>query len=115
MVFIPYTQLDGTLYIEFQYYKQDDNVIKEYKCWELDSLYVDMGESEDFFLSYTKYIEKPVQPRKFDPYGVNYYDKSLTDSIIKSIKAEQPKDWRTLVMWLDKAANVYNGFFILGI
>lgn len=114
MLFIPYTQTNGTLYIEFQYCRQGGPA-KKYKCREADSLYVDMGESEKFFEGYAKYIESPTKPKKFDPYGANYYDKKLAEGILRGIKADQPKDWRVLAQWLEQAADCCIGFYILGI
>ena len=72
----------------------------------------------EFLKSYEDYLKSPVAPQKTqepDLYGVNYYTKDQTLSIIERIKVDKPKEFEILLAWLEKAVTEYNGFFFLGI
>lgn len=112
----------GTAYFEFQYCKKEGslkNLVKRgYSFWKDDSVLVNVNNEEIFFQEYFKYLEFPNAPngtQDFDPYGVNYYTKEQTMSIIERIKEDKPQDFESLVVWLEKAVSEYNGFYFLGI
>lgn len=121
-MFIPCSEKQGTAYFEFQYCKKEWNIKKilkkGYLFWEKDSLLVHIDNGKNFFESYLKYLEFTNAPNgttEFCSYGVNYYTKEQTFSILERMKADKPKDFEVLVAWLEKAAVEYNGFFFLGI
>ena len=112
----------GTAYLEFQYCKKTwgiKRLVKDgYGYWEEDSLLVHIDDAEVFFSNYGIYLEPTNAPngsQEFSEYGVNYYTREQTLSILKSIKADKPQDFETLFVWLKKAVEEYNGFFFLGI
>ena len=55
-----------------------------------------------------------LQTGVVDIYGINYYNPSLTESIIERVISEKPADYETLVAWIEEA-KLHNGFYILGI
>ena len=121
-MFIPCSEKHGSAYFEFQYCKKEWNVKKilkkGYSFWENDSLLVHIDSDKDFFENYGDYLNTPNFPeakQALDPYGVNYYTKEQTFVIMERIKNDKPKEFEALIVWLEKAATEYNGFFFLGI
>ena len=121
-MFIPCSEKQGSAYYEFQYCKKDWNtkkiLKKGYSFWEKDSLLIHVDNDRDFFENYGDYFKAPKSPdgtQQLDPYGVNYYTKEQTLTIIEQIENDKPPYYETLVAWLKKAITDYNGFFFLGI
>lgn len=116
------SEKQGTAYFEFQYCKKDWNIKrilkKGYSFWEKDSLLIHVDNDRDFFENYGDYFKAPKSPdgtQQLDPYGVNYYTKEQTLTIIEQIENDKPPYYETLATWLKKAITDYNGFFFLGI
>ena len=121
-MFIQYSEKKSSTCFEFQYCKKEWNikklVKKGYGFGEKDSLLVPIYNEKEFFENYSKYLEPTNAPNgttEFCYYGVNYYTKEQALGIIAQIKKDKPKDFETLVVWLEKAIIDYNGFFFLGI
>ena len=79
---------------------------------------IHVDSDKDFFENYGDYFKAPKSPdgtQQLDPYGVNYYTKEQTLTIIEQIENDKPPYYETLVAWLKKAITDYNGFFFLGI
>lgn len=121
-MFIPCTDKQGTAYFEFQYCKKDWNIKKilknGYSFWEKDSLLVHIDNDKKFFDNYLKYFELTNAPNGktvFCYYGVNYYTKEQTVSILERINTDKPNEYQVLIKWLEKAISDYNGFFFIGI
>lgn len=121
-MFIPCSEKIGSAYYEFQYCKKDlpvkTLVSKGYGFWKEDSILVHIDNDADFFESYRKYLEPTNAPNgttEFCYYGVNYYTKEQTRSIVNRIREDKPKEFGTLMAWLEKAITDYNGFYFLGI
>lgn len=121
-MFIPCSEKQGSAYFELQYCKKEWNIKKilkkGYSFWEKDSLLVHVDNDRNFFENYGDYLKAPNSPngtQELDPHGVNYYTKEQTLVIIEQIIKDKPKEFEILVLWLEKAANDYNGFFFLGI
>ena len=71
-----------------------------------------------FFKYYQDYLEKTNTPDgsgKFYEFGINYYTKAQTQTIIERIKNDKPLDFERLLPWLEKAVAEYNGFYLLGV
>jgi hypothetical protein len=71
-----------------------------------------------FFEAYLTYLvptNAPNGTNEFSPYGVNYYTKAQTASILERIQKDKPKDSEILIPWLAKAVNEYNGFYLMGV
>lgn len=120
-MFISYIEKKGTGYFEFQYCKKDCSIQKilkkGYDFWTEDSLFVSISNEEKLLDNYYKYLRETNTPdgtNKFNPYGVNYYTKEQTLSIINEIKKDKPENYERLVLWLENAVKL-NGFFVLGI
>ena len=121
-MFIPCSEKQGSAYFEFSYCKKDWNtkklLKKGYSFFENDSLLVHIDRQRDFFENYGDYLMNPNSSngtQHLDPYGVNYYTIEQTFLIIKQIENDKPPYYGTLLPWLQKAVNYYNGFFFLGI
>ena len=124
-MFIPCLEREGTAYFEFQFCKKKSFIHRIFTAivgwhvfWAKDSLLVDALDDETFFKNYGEYIKYPTVKNRFqelDPFGVNYYTKEQTLSILEKIKKDKPKDFEVLVKWLEKAVTDYNGFYFLGI
>lgn len=121
-MFIACTEKKGSAYFEFQYCKKDlplKKLVKPggYGFWEKDSILVHIDD-DTFFENYLKYLEPTNAPNgttEFCYYGINYYTKEQTLSIVKRIKEDKPKEFEIVVAWLEKAITDYNGFYFLGI
>ena len=121
-MFIPCLERKGSAYFEFQYCKKELSIKKllrrGYSFKEKDSLLIHVDSDKDFFENYGDYFKAPKSPdgtQQLDPYGVNYYTKEQTLTIIEQIENDKPPYYETLVAWLKKAITDYNGFFFLGI
>ena len=121
-MFIPCLERKGSVYFEFQYCKKELSIKKllrrGYSFKEKDSLLIHVDDDRRFFENYGKSLEKPNSPdgtQKLYPYGVNYYTKEQTLTIIEQIENDKPPYYETLATWLKKAITDYNGFFFLGI
>lgn len=121
-MFIQCSEKKGTAYFEFQYCKKEWNIKKllrkGFSFWEKDSLLVHVDNDRDFFENYGDYLKAPNAhdgTQVFDPFGVNYYTKEQALSILERIRADRPRECDDLILWLEKAATDYKGFFFLGI
>lgn len=121
-MFIPCSEKQGTAYFEFQYCKKEwttKKLIKKgFSYWEKDSLLVHIDNDKEFLDNYEVYLQFPTVPKgkgDFDFCSSNYYTKEQTLLILDQIKNDKPKEFETLVAWLEKATTDYNGFFFLGI
>ena len=122
-MFVPYSNKKGSAYYEFQYCKKEWPLKKllgprGYGHWEKDSVFVHIDNDEDFFENYLSYLEPTNAPNgttEFCFYGVNYYTKEQTLSILERVKRDKPLDFEIIVGWLERATAEYNGFYFLGI
>ena len=125
IMFIPCSEREGTAYFEFQFCKKKSFIHRIFTAivgwrdfWAKDSLLVEIEVEAIFFKNYGEYLKSPTPKNGFqelDPYGVNYYTKEQTLSILEGIEKAKPKDFEVLVAWLEKAATEYNGFYFIGI
>lgn len=51
----------------------------------------------------------------FNWYGPNYYSKAVTEKVFQKLNKELDDEYENLILWLEKAADKDNGFYILGI
>ena len=111
----------GTAYYEFQYCKKEGSLKTLEQgngYWGKDSLLVHIDDENAFFENYGNYLSFPDSQKdtgEIDYFGVNYYTKEQTLSILERIKENQPRECEVLQAWLEKAATEYNGFYFLGI
>ena len=115
----------GTCFMELQYCRlEQTSEIKKIvsvdviEDWKKDSLYV-YGDDIDRFMShygkiFTGGIYNNGKSGMVDPYGINYYSRELTKSIIEKIKKDRPLDCQTLLDWLEHVEQ-YVGFYVLGL
>lgn len=86
--------------------------------WQEDSLYFHMDDDERFFKDYGEYFASPLSPDGSGTlcyFGINYYTREKTREMLRKIEAERPAECEILLPWLQKAAEKYNGFYLLGI
>ena len=123
-MFITTKERKGTCYLEFQFCKIE-NPIKANKVdvdnienWKDDSLLISDEDFDIFYKNYGKIFECALFPngeKGFFPYGINYYDKTTAEEILIQLKKIISDKYYNLIPWLEKAANNYTGFYILGI
>ncbi len=117
-MFIPCKNRVGSAYYEFQYCREEmspDKALEAYGFWAKDSLLVHADFDNIFFDGYIKYLEPTYAPDgsgRFYAYGVNYYDKEMTQRIIDRIKEDKPTCHELLLQWLEGAGY---GFYFLGL
>lgn len=115
----------GSAFIEMQFCKLPFGTktkkivaVSSINNWQNDSLYIYVDDIEVFYLEYREFfycgIYNNLKSGIVDVYGINYYETSLTDSLIERILEKKPKDYEILIEWLNRAKE-YNGFYILGI
>lgn len=120
-LFLPCPDRSGSAYYEFQYCKTEGpirKILKSYSCWLEDSLVVSIEDDDRFVESYGRYLEAPralFGKHAVDWYGINYYTREQTAAILSRLRDDRPEDGETLILWLEKAAAEFNGFFFLGI
>ena len=121
-MFISCSERKGSAYFAFSYCKKKWNIKRllkrGYSFKEQDSLLIHVDNDRGFFENYGGYFMNPNSPngmQQLDPYGVNYYTKEQTLTIIEQIENDKPPYYETLVAWFKKAITDYNGFFFLGI
>lgn len=116
-------RLGGSGYFEFQFCKKHGSVRKlaqgkPYQAWLEDSLYVYMDYDTILFREYGQYLNEPTTPNgehAFDYWGINYYTKKQTETILAQIRQDAPFESERLIPWLEQAKDRYNGFYLLGI
>lgn len=115
----------GSAFVEIQFCNMPFQIpikelvaVKNIQHWKNDSLYIHIDDDGAFYQEYSRFFDcgtyNNLKTGTVDLYGINYYDPSLTDSIIKRLNTEKPVDYEVLTEWLIKA-KWYNGFYILGI
>ena len=86
--------------------------------WFDDSLYVSGDDDSAFLQEYDGIFDcgiyNNLETGTIDPYGINYYEPDLIDTIIAKLLNIRPTDYEKLVEWLNTAKK-YNGFYILGV
>ena len=113
----------GSMFVELQYCTLPNSTpiekivdVDSIENWKNDSLYV--HNENEFYQEYSKIFTDGVycngESGVVDIYGINYYSKEQTNTIIERLESLQPKDYECLIEWLQKAKE-YNGFYILGI
>lgn len=119
-MFIPCSERKGTSYYEFHFAKKPftcDTMEDFDDFWAEDSILVS-ADNDDFLDNYYEFLQNPLSPdgsETFCEYGINYYNKSKTENIIKNITLEKPPEYEILLNWLTKASEEYCGFLFLGI
>ncbi len=117
-MFIKCVNRVGSAYYEFQYCREDmspEEALDAYSFWAEDSLLIHADFDSIFFGEYFKYLQNPYAPdgsSQFYAYGVNYYDREMTKSILSRIKKDKPTAYEALADWLEGAEH---GFYFLGI
>ena len=123
-MFIHNDERDGTCYFEFQFCKNKRPVIFNkvrtsiINHWAEDSLVISSNNFDEFYKLYGIIFECALFPNEkkgFYGYGINYYDKNITEKILFELKDKTNGKYLNLINWLEKAVNEYNGFYILGI
>lgn len=123
-LFISPKQRIGCCYYEFQFCKRKRPVrfgkvnTMGIKCWRDDSLLIFDKLFDEFFCKYShvlKVARFSSGDTGFYPFGINYYDKCFTDTLLQEIKKDNYVEYEELVSWLEDALNKYNGFYILGL
>ena len=129
MLFLKFSSQDerraygGSAFIELQFCKLPPATpikkiiaVNSIEDWKNDSLYV--NDENSFYETYSHIfvdgIYHNLQTGVVDIYGINYYNPSLTESIIERVISEKPADYEALVAWIEEA-KLHNGFYILGI
>jgi len=117
-------EIVGTHYYEFQYCKKEksfEELFKNLKNWEEDSLYLNEMDNETMYLFEEKYLNyflntlTPNGKHQYDPFGDNYYSKEQSKSILNELLVTDLPDKNVFCKWLKKCVENYNGFYILGI
>lgn len=122
-MFVSCSERQGSAYFEFQFYKKAlpaQKAAKDYqRHWLEDSLYVHMDWQNTLMDHYLPYLRETYYPDgdlgEFCYFAPNYYSKSQTRAMVEKIRSDRPLEWETLLPWLERAANEYNGFFLQGI
>lgn len=113
----------GTCYLEFQYCKKKKPIksnkvnVGVIEYWKKDSLLISVEDFDVFDRLFADIFNCALLANGetgFDFFGPNYYDKETAKKIMKELKGIDNK-YNNLLIWLDKAAKEYNGFYILGI
>lgn len=88
------------------------------KHWEGDSLYVHPDDMEAFVSQYGNLLGNGIYNNQktgpVDIYGINYYSPEAVKEIRAAIEKAKPEDFSLVREWL-KNADLYNGFYILGL
>jgi len=120
-IFIPASKKKkgSSAYYEFQYCKvKEDRNCSHYTYWAKDSLLMHIDFDSIFFKFCLPFFQDPISPDKsntFCCYAPNYYTRERTAQIIEELKASDLTDKDTLITWLSRAVEEYNGFYFLGI
>lgn len=112
----------GSAFIELQFCKLPFTTpinkivaVDSIEHWKNDSLYV--NDENLFYEIYSHIFINGIynmQTGVVDIYGINYYNLSLTKTIIERVISGKPTECEELIMWL-REAKLHNGFYILGI
>ncbi|MDE6470638.1 MAG: hypothetical protein K2L19_06415 [Eubacterium sp.] len=123
-MFIEAKKRVGSCYLEFQYCKTD-NPIKNNKVnidiiehWKYDSLLIKDDEFNDFYKVHSNIFCCALLANGkigFDFYGPNYYDNVIAEKLLKRLSEVIDDKHNNLILWLEKAVEKCNGFYILGI
>lgn len=115
---------------EFSYYTFDSsfpkfkNILsiftKNYKIiHHEDSLHIYQGYFDDFINKYPYFDEISLKKNKkgtFSYFGMNnYYDKNKTKEILSKLKKQIPDHDKKIIIFLEKAIEKHDGFYIHGI
>lgn len=118
-------EFGGSYFIEMQYCKFAEGTeiqklisVDSIEHWKNDSLYI-YGDNENEFMElysdiFTGGIYNNGESGVVDMYGINYYSREYSRSIMEKIKKIKPLDYQLLLNWLDKS-DEYSGFYILGL
>lgn len=116
-MFIPCDKREGTCYFEFQFYK-GGKTFKNTEFWAKDSLLINERDFNAFYGIYCNILDNALLSNGklgFDYFGINYYDKKITEKILFELKKSTNEQNAVLIFWLEKAIVEYNGFYILGL
>lgn len=125
-LFIPFAEKNegSSAYYEFQYCKRDLTVEQAVKPttwshWAEDSLLVHMDGEHELFCNYIKpYMSAPHAPNGSRVYfyaGVNYYTREEATEMLDRLRIDRPVGCEALIPWLERAANEFYGFYIMGV
>lgn len=122
-MFITENERTGTCYFEFQYYKNNRSKsskinINRIKHWEKDSLLISNEDFDDFYELYENIFNCALLTNGntgFDCFGPNYYDNETAEKLLQELKEVIDNKYNNLIIWLEKATNEYNGFYLLGL
>ena len=129
MIFHSFTNQDerrkfgGSAFIELQYCKQKIGtklikIIKSYRNWANDSLYIYVDDIELFCSNYEEIFYGGTYDNldngRIDFCGFNYYLPEQLKNIILKVEEQKPLDYEVILQWLKKGEN-FNGFYLLGI
>ncbi len=88
------------------------------KFRENDSLYIHIEDIELFVENYSKILNgvkyNNQETEVFEIYGFDYYNENQVKEIINKIIEKKPKDYDTILKWLQNG-QTYNGFYFIGI
>lgn len=123
-LFIAEDERIGSCYLEFQFCKSDVPIknnsvdIDIMEHWQNDSLLISDEDFGDFYKSYSTVFNCALLANGktgFNWYGPNYYSKAVTEKVFQKLSKELDDEYENLILWLEKAADKDNGFYILGI
>ena len=108
-------------YIEFQLSQKEKPNFRKYEFSNPSSLFVDVnsfGSMDEFLENYGDIFRNGLHPDKsssLDLFGINFYSLEDVENIIQEIEKKKPKDYKTILDWLQIVKKYYKGFYILGI
>lgn len=116
-MFVKNSQRRSSAYFSFEYCKRKRlfGVYRRFSFCSEDCVCVDLDDEKMFFENYGKYLDNPYRQKGFNYFGPNYYTKEQTLAIIEQINTDKPFEYQILVEWLQKAVEIYNGFYFMGI
>lgn len=93
-------------------------ILNSHRYWLDSSLYIYVEDIKSFCSNYEEIFSggtyQNLRSDMLDIYGVNYYSPAQLKDIILKIEEQKPLDYEIILEWLKKA-EIYNGFYILGI
>ena len=120
-MFYTLTEKKDSGFIEFQFSQKEKPNFKNYEFSNPSSLFVDVnsfGSIDEFLENYGDIFRNGLHPDKstsLDLYGINFYSLQEVENIIHEIEEKKPKDYKTILDWLQVVKTYYKGFYILGI
>ncbi len=120
-MFLFYYQKKSRGYIEFQLIESNKPNFNKIEFSKKSSLFVDVVNDEamdEFLDNYGEIFGNGLHPngtKSLDLFSINYYSLNELETIVKKINDNRPKDYETILEWLQMVQRNYKGFYILGV